>query len=77
MSKSVASMPRYGMNVADVQTAVTNLIGGENLGEAIDGRALSDQSALSTRIARQRCAICPALPRTDSVLTWVASPLCK
>ena len=30
---------RYGMNVADVQTAVTNLIGGENLGEVIDGRA--------------------------------------
>ena len=30
---------RYGLNVADVQTVVTQLIGGENIGEVIDGRA--------------------------------------
>jgi len=30
---------RYGLNVADVQTVVTRLIGGENIGETIEGTA--------------------------------------
>lgn len=30
---------RYGLNVEDVQTVVSGAIGGENIGEAVDGRA--------------------------------------
>jgi Cu(I)/Ag(I) efflux system membrane protein CusA/SilA len=30
---------RYGMNVADVQAVVSGAIGGENIGEVVDGRA--------------------------------------
>ncbi len=34
-----ADAARYGMNVADVQSAVSGLIGGENVGETIEGTA--------------------------------------
>ena len=34
-----ADAARFGLNVAQVQTVVANLIGGENIGEVIEGRA--------------------------------------
>ena len=34
-----AEAARYGMNIGDVQSAVANLIGGENIGETIEGLA--------------------------------------
>src|SRR5690606_10033378 len=30
---------RYGLNIADVQMVVAGAVGGENIGEVIDGRA--------------------------------------
>ncbi|PJB02587.1 MAG: CusA/CzcA family heavy metal efflux RND transporter, partial [Hydrogenophilales bacterium CG_4_9_14_3_um_filter_63_34] len=34
-----AAAARYGLNIADVQSVVSGLIGGENLGETVEGRA--------------------------------------
>jgi Cu(I)/Ag(I) efflux system membrane protein CusA/SilA len=34
-----AAAARYGLNVADVQSVVASLIGGETIGEVVDGRA--------------------------------------
>ena len=33
-----AAAASYGLNIADIQTVVANLIGGENIGEVVDGR---------------------------------------
>jgi Cu/Ag efflux pump CusA len=43
---------RYGLNIADVQAIVAGAIGGETIGETVEGLALPDQRALSPRMAR-------------------------
>ena len=52
---------RFGMNIADVQSIVAAAIGGENIGETVEGlAALPDQRALSARAARLARAAAPA-----------------
>jgi Cu(I)/Ag(I) efflux system membrane protein CusA/SilA len=34
-----AAAARYGLNIADVQAVVSSLVGGENIGETVEGRA--------------------------------------
>jgi Cu(I)/Ag(I) efflux system membrane protein CusA/SilA len=43
---------RYGLQWPDIQSVVASAIGGENVGETIEGRqTLSDQRALPARIS--------------------------
>ena len=48
-----AAAGRYGLNIADVQSIIAGAIGGETIGQTVEGLALSDQRALSARNPRQ------------------------
>ena len=53
---------RYGLNVADVQSVVASAIGGENLGEVIDGRARFPINVRYPRELRDSLAALRTLP---------------
>ncbi len=53
---------RYGMNISDVQSVVSNLIGGENVGETIEGLARYPISVRYPRELRDTPAKLAALP---------------
>ncbi|MHB1216472.1 MAG: efflux RND transporter permease subunit, partial [Thiobacillus sp.] len=53
---------RYGMNIGDVQSAVANLIGGENIGETVEGLARYPINVRYPREWRDTPAKLAALP---------------
>ena len=57
-----AAAARYGLSVADVQAVVSTAIGGDNVGEVIQGRErYPDQRPLPARdprLAASACASC-------------------
>ncbi len=53
---------RYGLNIADVQSVVTSLIGGESVGEVVDGRARYPISVRYPRAWRDTLERLRALP---------------
>ncbi|MGV8991470.1 MAG: efflux RND transporter permease subunit [Thiobacillus sp.] len=57
-----AAAARYGMNISDVQSVVSNLIGGENVGETIEGLARYPISVRYPRELRDTPAKLAALP---------------
>ena len=57
-----AEAARYGMNIGDVQSAVANLIGGENIGETIEGLARYPINVRYPREWRDTPARLAALP---------------
>ena len=67
-----AEAARYGMNIGDVQSAVANLIGGENIGETIEGLA---RYPINVRYPREwrdtpaRLAALPILTANGSQIT--------
>jgi len=57
-----ATAARYGMNIGDVQSAVANLIGGENIGETVEGLARYPINVRYPREWRDTPAKLAALP---------------
>ncbi|AJP49195.1 cation transporter [Rugosibacter aromaticivorans] len=57
-----AAAARYGLNIGDVQSVVTSLVGGENIGETVEGLARFPISVRYPREWRDTVAKLAALP---------------
>ena len=66
---------RYGLNIADVQSIVSAAVGGDNVGETVEGLQRFHQRALPARDARLRgeaadCRYSPSAARRSAWAMW-------
>jgi Cu(I)/Ag(I) efflux system membrane protein CusA/SilA len=62
---------RYGLNIADIHSAVSSLIGGENVGETVEGRARFPINVRYPREIRDSPAALRELPLLTPAGQWI------